>query len=105
MVEPAAVFPSRAAARDREAAAAATAKAAKAKEESGEASPVVPGVSANPARDPSSLSLSVRTQEIQIYLALVGVLCMVVLSLLICLAWRRYGTLIQTIAEFNPAAR
>ena len=49
------------------------------------------------------LSLSVKTQEIQIYIALCGVVCMLLLSLCICLAWRKYGAAIHAIAEFNPS--
>lgn len=56
-------------------------------------------------RSPSSTSLSVKTQEIQIYLILCGLVCMLLLVICIGLAWRRYGTLIESLADYNPPQR
>jgi hypothetical protein len=45
---------------------------------------------------------AVVAQEIQIYLALVGLVLVVLLSFGIGVAWRRYGTLIQQLGEMQP---
>ena len=56
-------------------------------------------------RSPSSTSLSVKTQEIQIYLILCGLVLMLLLVICIGLAWKRYGKLIEALADYNPPQR
>ena len=48
-----------------------------------------------------TLSLSVKTQEIQIYIFLGGLLLMMVLVMLTCGAWWKYKPMIQILAEYQ----
>lgn len=47
-------------------------------------------------------SLTVYTQEIQVYLCLVGLLCILLLSIAIALAWHKYRAAIRMLDEYVP---
>lgn len=62
------------------------------------------GADAPTYKSPASqqvMSLSVKTQEIQIYLFLCGILCILLLTACIAIAWIKYQPMIRILEEYN----